>query len=38
MGETKEACKVLAQMTGRYPKASEAAKTLAATEKSRAKC
>jgi tol-pal system protein YbgF len=38
MGETKVACKVLAQMTGRYPKASEAAKTLAATEKSRAKC
>lgn len=38
MGETKEACKVLSQMTSRYPKASEAAKTLAATEKSRAKC
>jgi tol-pal system protein YbgF len=38
MGEKGEACKVLGQMSSKYPKASAAAKTLAATERQRAGC
>ena len=38
MGEKARACEALGQMKTRFPKASEAARTLAAAERSRAGC